>query len=159
MSSLFWVHLDQEKQPSFAASITWKEAGLRPGGKSMISQSSAKEILEIRQGAAFVFQHYNLFANKTAIENILEGLIVAGKIPKKKPSNGQNPPLKKSASSLIRLLSFSIVERWSAATDRDCACRAHWKPGVILLDEPTSALVRIGRGRLRCHKTEWLKKA
>ena len=51
--------------------------------KSTTSQNSAKkEILEIRQKTAFVFQHYNLFANKTALENILEGLVVARKIPK-----------------------------------------------------------------------------
>lgn len=41
-----------------------------------------KEILTIRQKTAFVFQHYNLFANKTALENILEGLITARKVPK-----------------------------------------------------------------------------
>ena len=53
------------------------------GGKAYdLSRLSKKEILEIRQKTAFVFQHYNLFANKTALENILEGLIVARKIPK-----------------------------------------------------------------------------
>ena len=53
------------------------------GGKEYdLSKLSKKEILEIRQKTAFVFQHYNLFANKTALENILEGLIVARKIPK-----------------------------------------------------------------------------
>ncbi len=29
-----------------------------------------------------MFQNYNLFANKTAIENILEGLVIARKVPK-----------------------------------------------------------------------------
>ncbi len=95
------------KQPSFAASITWKKADtghLTLGGKEYdLSKLSKKEILEIRQKTAFVFQHYNLFANKTALENILEGLVVARKIPKKKPSNGQNQPLKKLVSSLIRI--------------------------------------------------------
>ena len=44
------------------------------GGKEYdLSKLSKKEILEIRQKTAFVFQHYNLFANKTALENILEG--------------------------------------------------------------------------------------
>ena len=47
-----------------------------------LSKLSKKDILEIRQKTAFVFQHYNLFANKTALENILEGLIVARKVPK-----------------------------------------------------------------------------
>ena len=57
------------------------------GGKEYdLSKLSKKEILEIRQKTAFVFQHYNLFANKTALENILEGLIVARKIPKLKQS-------------------------------------------------------------------------
>ena len=46
------------------------------GGKEYdLSKLSKKEILEIRQKTAFVFQHYNLFANKTALENILEGLV------------------------------------------------------------------------------------
>ena len=55
------------------------------GGKEYdLSKLKKKEILEIRQKTAFVFQHYNLFANKTAIENILEGLIVARKIPKRR---------------------------------------------------------------------------
>ena len=47
-----------------------------------LAKLSKKDILEIRQKTAFVFQHYNLFANKTALENILEGLIVARKVPK-----------------------------------------------------------------------------
>jgi len=47
-----------------------------------LAKLSKKEILEIRRKTAFVFQHYNLFANKTALENILEGLVVARKIPK-----------------------------------------------------------------------------
>ncbi|MCG3084773.1 ATP-binding cassette domain-containing protein, partial [Anoxybacillus sp. LAT27] len=32
---------------------------------------------------AMVFQHYNLFKHKTALENVMEGLIVAQKVPKK----------------------------------------------------------------------------
>lgn len=47
-----------------------------------LAKISRKEVLEIRQKTAFVFQNYNLFANKTAIENILEGLVIARKIPK-----------------------------------------------------------------------------
>ena len=38
-----------------------------------LDKLSKKDILDIRKKTAFVFQHYNLFANKTAIENILEG--------------------------------------------------------------------------------------
>lgn len=48
-----------------------------------LAKIQQKEILELRKKTAFVFQNYNLFANKTAIENILEGLVIARKIPKK----------------------------------------------------------------------------
>ena len=40
-----------------------------------------KEILDIRRRTGFVFQNYNLFANKTALKNITEGLTTARKIP------------------------------------------------------------------------------
>ncbi len=116
MSSLFWVHLDQEKT-TFLRCLNHLEKAdtghLTLGGKEYdLSKLSKKEILEIRQKTAFVFQHYNLFANKTALENILEGLVVARKIQKKKLSNGQNQPLKKLVSSLTRitiLLNYQVV--------------------------------------------------
>ena len=67
-----------------------------------LAKLSKKDILEIRQKTAFVFQHYNLFANKTALENILEGLIVARKVPRKKRSNVQNLPWEKLVYLPIR---------------------------------------------------------
>ena len=41
-----------------------------------------RDIARIRKKTAFVFQNYNLFLNKTALQNVTEGLIVARKIPK-----------------------------------------------------------------------------
>ena len=43
---------------------------------------SRKEAAGLRRRTGFVFQNYNLFANKTALQNVTEGLIVARKIPK-----------------------------------------------------------------------------
>ena len=84
------------------------------GGKEYdLSKLSKKEILEIRQKTAFVFQHYNLFANKTALENILEGLIVARKIPKEEAIQRAESALEK-----VGLLAYKDY----------------------YLDEPTSAL-------------------
>ena len=40
-----------------------------------------KEIKQLRMKMGFVFQGYNLFRNKTALQNVLEGLTVARKIP------------------------------------------------------------------------------
>ena len=48
-----------------------------------LKKVSKKLMLEIRRKTAFVFQNYNLFANMTALENVMEGLVVARKVPKK----------------------------------------------------------------------------
>lgn len=44
---------------------------------------SKKEILDIRKKTAMVFQQYALFSNRTALENVIEGLVIARKVPKK----------------------------------------------------------------------------
>ena len=45
-------------------------------------QVSNWDIARIRQKTGFVFQSYNLFANKTALQNVTEGLVAARKMPK-----------------------------------------------------------------------------
>lgn len=60
-----------------------------------LAKISRKDVLEIRKKTAFVFQNYNLFANKTAIENILEGLVIARKIPKEEAIRIAENALKK----------------------------------------------------------------
>ena len=47
-----------------------------------LKKVSKKTVLSIRRKTAFVFQNYNLFSNKTALENVMEGLVIARKIPK-----------------------------------------------------------------------------
>ena len=49
-----------------------------------LTQASKSEILAARRHTAFVFQNYALFANKTALENIAEGLIVVNRWPRAK---------------------------------------------------------------------------
>ena len=43
---------------------------------------SKKDINRIRRKTAFVFQNYNLFLNKTVLQNVTEGLIIARKVNK-----------------------------------------------------------------------------
>lgn len=38
----------------------------------------------LRRRTGFVFQSYNLFANKTALQNVTEGLIIARKMPRRR---------------------------------------------------------------------------
>ncbi len=45
---------------------------------------SRKDVHKLRQQTAMVFQNYNLFKNKTALQNVTEALITAQKKPKKK---------------------------------------------------------------------------
>ena len=45
---------------------------------------TGKEIKAIRHKTAFVFQNYNLFNNKTALENVTEGLIYGRGVEKSK---------------------------------------------------------------------------
>ncbi|MBO5504330.1 MAG: amino acid ABC transporter ATP-binding protein, partial [Lachnospiraceae bacterium] len=42
-----------------------------------LRKAGRKEILQYRRKIGFVFQDYQLFGNKTALENVTEGLIVA----------------------------------------------------------------------------------
>lgn len=49
--------------------------------KVNVERISKKEIIGLRKETAMVFQNYNLFKNKTAIENIMESLVAVQQMP------------------------------------------------------------------------------
>ena len=47
-----------------------------------LAHAGRADIARLRKKTAFVFQNYNLFRNKTALQNVTEGLIVARRTPR-----------------------------------------------------------------------------
>lgn len=104
-----------------------------------LARVSKKEIARLRKKTAFVFQNYNLFLNKTALQNVTEGLITARKIPKRQAEETARHALQKVgmldwADCYPRQLSGGQQQRVAIA--RAIAAG----PEIIYFDEPTSAL-------------------
>jgi L-cystine transport system ATP-binding protein len=98
-----------------------------------------KTILEVRRKSAFVFQNYNLFNNKTAIENVLEGLVTARRIPRWEAVERAKAALDKVG--LSDRYDYYPSQLSGGQQQRVGIARAiAVNPDVIFFDEPTSAL-------------------
>ena len=104
-----------------------------------LHSASRADINALRRRTGFVFQNYNLFANKTALQNVTEGLIIARKMPRAQAEEIGRAALvevgmEDRADSYPSQLSGGQQQRVAIA--RAIAA----DPEIIYFDEPTSAL-------------------
>jgi L-cystine transport system ATP-binding protein len=99
-----------------------------------------KELVRrIRQNTGFVFQHFNLFPHKTALQNVMEGPLAVKKL--------REPAARRIAEELLAKVGLSDKAATYPAMlsggqqQRVAIARAlAMQPRVMLYDEPTSSL-------------------
>ena len=109
------------------------------GQQVELSRITHAQIHALRRRTGFVFQNYNLFANKTALQNVTEGLVIARKMDKHQADEIARAALDKvgmgdRCNHYPSQLSGGQQQRVAIA--RALALQ----PDILCFDEPTSAL-------------------
>ena len=128
-----------ERPNAGTIAVAGETLGLRRAGDGMLRATDGRQLQRIRAAVAMVFQNFNLWSHKTALENVVEAPIHVLKLSKEEA-------VARARRDLAKVGLSDIEDRYPAylsggQQQRVAIARAlAMEPQVMLFDEPTSAL-------------------